>query len=126
MTGQFARLHVYRWLFWSPALAEMRTRHRQIALVMVWDLAQPVSMMMVMITVFSAFIKPPVEAPPCFLFAYTGLLTLLPANTASNGLPSIDVSMNLVTKSNLFLRESGADGEDISISLEYQDVGKIS
>jgi lipopolysaccharide transport system permease protein len=105
MTGHLARLHAYRGLLWNLALAEMKARHRQTALGMVWALAQPISMMVVMTAVFSIFVKLPVEGAPYFLFAYTGVLTwLLLANTVSNGLPSIVANMSLVTKAS-FPRE---------------------
>ncbi len=105
MTRHLARLHAYRGLLWNLALAEMKARHRQTVLGMVWALAQPVSMMMVMTAVFSIFIKLPVEGAPYFLFAYTGVLTwLLLATTVSNSLPSIVANMSLVTKAN-FPRE---------------------
>jgi lipopolysaccharide transport system permease protein len=105
MTRHLTRLHAYRGLLWNLALAEMKARHRQTALGMVWALVQPVSMMLVMTAVFSVFVKLPLENAPYALFAYIGVLTwLLFANTLSNGLSSIVANMNLVTKAS-FPRE---------------------
>lgn len=105
MMQHLARLIRYRGLLWNLAWGDLKARHRQTALGMVWALVQPISMMLVFTVVFSLFVKVPVQGAPYALFAYTGLLSwLFLANSISAGLPSVVSNMNLVTKAN-FPRE---------------------
>ncbi len=100
-----ARLIRYRGLLWTLAAGELKARHRQTVLGLVWAVAQPVSMMLVFLVVFSVFVKVEVKGAPYALFVYTGLLSwLFFSNCMSLGLPSVVVNMNLVTKAN-FPRE---------------------
>jgi len=105
MTRHLARLVQYRGLLWTIALSELKARHRQTVLGIVWAVAQPVSMMLVFLVVFSVFVKVQVEGAPYALFVYIGLLSwLFFSNCMSLGLPSVVANMNLVTKAN-FPRE---------------------
>jgi len=105
MRYHLKRLVQYRELIWMLALSELKGRHRQTMLGMIWALLQPVSLMLIFTVVFSIFVKVPIQGMPYALFAYTGLISwLFVANSLSIGLPSIVGSMNLVTKAS-FPRE---------------------
>lgn len=105
MRQHLTRLIRYRGLLWNLALGDLKARHRQTTLGMLWALAQPLSMLLVFAVVFSVFVKVPVGDIPYVLFAYTGLLNwLFFANSLSAGLPSVVSNMNLVTKAS-FPRE---------------------
>ena len=94
---------------------------------MLLTMAPPISMIVAMTAMLSVSVKPAMERVPYFLFAYTGMVTvLLLVNMVSNGLPGIVANMNLPKSSNFPWRVAGADGWDISISLESQNAGKFS
>jgi lipopolysaccharide transport system permease protein len=89
----------YRELLWLLAVADLKARHRQAALGMIWALAQPVAMMVVFTVVFSIFIRVPVEGMPYAVFAYIGYVSwLFFANALSAAFHSIVANMNLVAK----------------------------
>ena len=105
MTGYFARLYVYRGLLWNLALAELKARHRQTVLGLLWAVAQPISMMVVTTVVFSTFVRVKDDMVPYAIVVYVGLWSwLLFANSLTASVGSIVASMNLVTKAN-FPRE---------------------
>jgi len=105
MSEHLRRLIAYRGLLWNLALAELKARHRQTALGMLWAIAQPLSMMVVTTVVFSMFVRVAEEAVPYAIVAYVGLWTwLLFANSLTASVASIVANMNLVTKAN-FPRE---------------------
>src|SRR5262245_15733786 len=105
MLEHLRRLIAYRGLLWNLALAELKARHRQTALGMLWAIAQPLSMMVVTTVVFSMFVRVAEEAVPYAIVAYVGLWTwLLFANSLTASVASIVANMNLVTKAN-FPRE---------------------
>ncbi len=105
MKQDLARLIRYRGLLWNLAVGDLKARHRQTTLGMIWALVQPVSMMLVFVVVFSVFVRVPMDNVSYALFAYTGLLSwLFFANSLSAGLPSVVSNMNLVTKAS-FPRE---------------------
>jgi lipopolysaccharide transport system permease protein len=105
MTGNFSRLYVYRGLLWNLARAELKARHRQTVLGLVWAVAQPISMMVVTTVVFSAFVRIQDDTVPYAIVAYVGLWSwLLFANSLTASVASIVGNMNLVTKAN-FPRE---------------------
>lgn len=99
MMHHLVRLFHYRGLLWLLALSELKARHRQTLLGMLWALVQPVSMMLVFLVVFSVFIRVPVEGVPYAVFAYMGLWSwLFFSNSIATGLPSVVGNMSLVTK----------------------------
>jgi homopolymeric O-antigen transport system permease protein len=105
MLEHLRRLIAYRGLLWNLALAELKARHRQTALGMLWAIAQPLSMMVVTTIVFSMFVRVSEEAVPYAIIAYVGLWSwLLFANSLTASVASIVGNMNLVTKAN-FPRE---------------------
>lgn len=105
MLEHLRRLISYRGLLWNLALAELKARHRQTALGMLWAIAQPLSMMVVTTVVFSMFVRISEDAVPYAIVAYVGLWSwLLFANSLTASVASIVASMNLVTKAN-FPRE---------------------
>ena len=55
MFEHLRRLMAYRGLLWNLALAELKARHRQTTLGMLWAIAQPLSMMVVTTIVRPAF-----------------------------------------------------------------------
>jgi homopolymeric O-antigen transport system permease protein len=105
MLEHLRRLLSYRGLLWNLALAELKARHRQTALGMLWAIAQPLSMMVVTTVVFSMFVRISEDAVPYAIVAYVGLWSwLLFANSLTASVASIVANMNLVTKAN-FPRE---------------------
>lgn len=105
MLEHLRRLISYRGLLWNLALAELKARHRQTALGMLWAIAQPLSMMVVTTVVFSMFVRISEDAVPYAVVAYVGLWSwLLFANSLTASVASIVTNMNLVTKAN-FPRE---------------------
>jgi len=105
MLEHLRRLIAYRGLLWNLALAELKARHRQTALGMLWAIAQPLSMMVVTTVVFSMFVRLSDDAVPYAIVAYVGLWSwLLFANSLTASVASIVGNMNLVTKAN-FPRE---------------------
>lgn len=105
MLEHLRRLISYRGLLWNLALAELKARHRQTALGMLWAIAQPLSMMVVTTVVFSVFVRISEDAVPYAIVAYVGLWSwLLFANSLTASVASIVANMNLVTKAN-FPRE---------------------
>jgi lipopolysaccharide transport system permease protein len=105
MLDHLRRLIAYRGLLWNLALAELKARHRQTALGMLWAIAQPLSMMVVTTVVFSMFVRLSDDAVPYAIVAYVGLWSwLLFANSLTASVASIVGNMNLVTKAN-FPRE---------------------
>lgn len=105
MLEHLRRLISYRGLLWNLALAELKARHRQTALGMLWAIAQPLSMMVVTTVVFSMFVRISEDAVPYAVVAYVGLWSwLLFANSLTASVASIVANMNLVTKAN-FPRE---------------------
>lgn len=105
MLEHLRRLISYRGLLWNLALAELKARHRQTALGMLWAIAQPLSMMVVTTVVFSMFVRISEDAVPYAIVAYVGLWSwLLFANSLTASVASIVANMNLVTKAN-FPRE---------------------
>lgn len=105
MIEHLRRLISYRGLLWNLALAELKARHRQTALGMLWAIAQPLSMMVVTTVVFSMFVRISEDAVPYAIVAYVGLWSwLLFANSLTASVASIVANMNLVTKAN-FPRE---------------------
>ena len=105
MFEHLRRLIAYRGLLWNLALAELKARHRQTALGMLWAIAQPLSMMVVTTIVFSMFVRVSEETVPYAIVAYVGLWSwLLFANSLTASVSSIVANMNLVTKAN-FPRE---------------------
>lgn len=105
MMQHVTRLIRYRGLLWNLALSELKAKHRQTALGMMWALLQPVSLMVVYAIVFSVFVSVPVKDVPYALFAYVGLVTwLFFATSLSTGTVSVVAQMNLITKAN-FPRE---------------------
>lgn len=105
MFEHLRRLISYRGLLWNLALAELKARHRQTALGMLWAIAQPLSMMVVTTVVFSMFVRISEDAVPYAIVAYVGLWSwLLFANSLTASVASIVANMNLVTKAN-FPRE---------------------
>jgi len=105
MLEHLRRLISYRGLLWNLALAELKARHRQTALGMLWAIAQPLSMMVVTTVVFSVFVRISEDAVPYAIVAYVGLWSwLLFANSLTASVASIVTNMNLVTKAN-FPRE---------------------
>lgn len=105
MLEHLRRLISYRGLLWNLALAELKARHRQTALGMLWAIAQPLSMMVVTTVVFSMFVRISEDAVPYAIVAYVGLWSwLLFANSLTASVASIVTNMNLVTKAN-FPRE---------------------
>jgi lipopolysaccharide transport system permease protein len=105
MLEHLRRLLSYRGLLWNLALAELKARHRQTALGMLWAIAQPLSMMVVTTVVFSMFVRISEDAVPYAIVAYVGLWSwLLFANSLTASVASIVTNMNLVTKAN-FPRE---------------------
>ncbi len=105
MIQHVTRLVRYRGLLWNLALSELKAKHRQTALGMVWALLQPVSLMVVYAIVFSVFVNVPVKDAPYALFAYVGLISwLFFATSVSTGTVSVVAQMNLITKAN-FPRE---------------------
>ena len=105
MLDHLRRLISYRGLLWNLALAELKARHRQTALGMLWAIAQPLSMMVVTTVVFSMFVRISEDAVPYAIVAYVGLWSwLLFANSLTASVASIVTNMNLVTKAN-FPRE---------------------
>lgn len=105
MLPHFRRLLSYRGLLWNLALSELKARHRQTALGMLWAIAQPLSMMVVTTVVFSIFVKLSEDTVPYAMVAYIGLWCwLLFANSLTASVPSIVTHMNLVTKAS-FPRE---------------------
>jgi len=105
MLEHLRRLISYRGLLWNLALAELKARHRQTALGMLWAIAQPLSMMVVTTVVFSVFVRISEDAVPYAIMAYVGLWSwLLFANSLTASVASIVTNMNLVTKAN-FPRE---------------------
>jgi lipopolysaccharide transport system permease protein len=105
MLEHLRRLLSYRGLLWNLALAELKARHRQTALGMLWAIAQPLSMMVVTTVVFSMFVRISEDPVPYAIVAYVGLWSwLLFANSLTASVASIVTNMNLVTKAN-FPRE---------------------
>jgi lipopolysaccharide transport system permease protein len=105
MLEHLRRLLSYRGLLWNLALAELKARHRQTALGMLWAIAQPLSMMVVTTVVFSMFVRISEDPVPYAIVAYVGLWSwLLFANSLTASVASIVANMNLVTKAN-FPRE---------------------
>ena len=105
MLEHLRRLISYRGLLWNLALAELKARHRQTALGMLWAIAQPLSMMVVTTVVFSMFVRISEDAVPYAIVAYVELWSwLLFANSLTASVASIVANMNLVTKAN-FPRE---------------------
>lgn len=105
MRHHLVRLLRYRELLWLLARSELKARHRQTLLGMLWALVQPVSMMLVFLAVFSVFVRVPVEGVPYAVFAYLGLWSwLFFSNSIATGMPSVVGNMNLVTKAS-FPRE---------------------
>jgi lipopolysaccharide transport system permease protein len=105
MLEHLRRLISYRGLLWNLALAELKARHRQTALGMLWAIAQPLSMMVVTTVVFSMFVRISEDPVPYAIVAYVGLWSwLLFANSLTASVASIVTNMNLVTKAN-FPRE---------------------
>lgn len=106
MTKQVGRLIRYRGLLWTLTLSELKARHRQTVLGILWAIVQPIAMMLVFVVVFSVAARVPLAGDtPYALFAYAGLVPwLFFANSLSQGLPSIVANMNLVTKAS-FPRE---------------------
>lgn len=106
MNRHLKQLFRYRGLLWTLTVGELKARHRQTVLGIVWSLVQPVTMMLVFVAVFSVFARVPLEGgTPYALFAYTGLISwLFFANSLAQGLTSIVTNMNLITKAN-FPRE---------------------
>ena len=100
-----ARLARYRGLLWILSSSELKARHRQTVLGLLWAVAQPLSMMLVFTVVFSVFVRVPVEGAPYALFAFTGLWAWQFFSSAlSQGLTSVVASINLITKAS-FPRE---------------------
>ena len=98
MLEHLRRLISYRGLLWNLALAELKARHRQTALGMLWAIAQPLSMMVVTTVVFSMFVRISEDAVPYAIVAYVGLWSwLLFANSLTASVASIVANMNLVT-----------------------------
>src|SRR5678810_1114118 len=105
MLEHLRRLISYRGLLWNLALAELKARHRQTALGMLWAIAQPLSMMVVTTVVFSIYVRISEDAVPYAIVAYVGLWSwLLFANSLTASVASIVANMNMVTKAN-FTRE---------------------
>jgi lipopolysaccharide transport system permease protein len=105
MLEHLCRLISYRGLLWNLALAELKARHRQTALGMLWAIAQPLSMMVVTTIVFSMFVRVSDGTVPYAIVAYVGLWSwLLFANSLTASVASIVTNMNLVTKAS-FPRE---------------------
>lgn len=106
MVEHFKRLVRYRGLLWNLAVSELKSKHRQTALGMLWALLQPVSLMVVYAVVFSVFVNVPIrQGVPYALFAYVGLVTwLFFATSFSTGTTSVVSQMNLITKAS-FPRE---------------------
>lgn len=99
MIGHLSRLIRFRELLWMLAMSELKARHRQTMLGVLWALAQPLSMMLVFTVVFSLFVKVPIQGASYAVFAYIGLWSwLFFANCLSNGITSVVANMNLVTK----------------------------
>ena len=99
------RLMRHRELLWLLALSEIKAKHRQTALGLLWAVIQPVGMAAMFTLVFSVFVQIPVNGVPYPIFAYTGLVCwLFVSNSLSLGLPSVVGHANLVTKAN-FPRE---------------------
>jgi lipopolysaccharide transport system permease protein len=99
------RLIQYRSLLWNLASSELKAKHRQTALGMIWALLQPVSLMAVYTLVFSTIVNVPVQQVPYTLFAYVGLVSwLFFAASLSAGTLSVVAQMNLITKAS-FPRE---------------------
>lgn len=99
MGAYFGRLMDYRELLWLLAMSDLKARHRQTALGMVWAVVQPVLMMLVFTVVFSVFVHVEIQEAPYALFAYIGLISwLFLANSLSAGIPSIVSQMSLITK----------------------------
>jgi|CXWL01.1.fsa_nt_gi lipopolysaccharide transport system permease protein len=95
----------HRELLWLLALSEIKAKHRQTALGLLWAVIQPVGMAAMFTLVFSVFVQIPVNGVPYPIFAYTGLVCwLFVSNSLSLGLPSVVGHANLVTKAN-FPRE---------------------
>lgn len=119
MKDHLMRLIRYRGLLWTLALGELKARHRQTALGVLWALVQPVSMMLVFLTVFSVFVKVPVEGVSYAVFAYTGLLSwLFFANSLSLGSSSIVANMSLITKAS-FPREVIPLSRVLTVSFDF-------
>ena len=78
-------MHAYRGLPWNLALTEVRgaSSTNRIGLGILWALAQPVLMMMVVAAVFSVFVKLPVEGAPT---SYSLVLAFEPAIAGQHGL----------------------------------------
>jgi lipopolysaccharide transport system permease protein len=105
MLENVRRLISYRGLLWNLALAELKARHRQTALGMLWAIVQPLSMMVATTVVFSMFVRTSEQAVPYAIVAYVGLWSwLLFANSLTASVASVVANMNLVTKAN-FPRE---------------------
>ncbi len=119
MLNHLRRLIQYNGLLWTLAQAEIRARHRQTLLGILWAGMQPLSIMVVFLIVFSIFVRIPVEGVPYPLFVYTGLwLWLFFANSLSAGLPSIVGNMNLVTKAN-FPREVIPLSKVLTVAVDF-------
>jgi lipopolysaccharide transport system permease protein len=105
MPRALERLLRYRTLLWTLTFGELKARHRQTVLGILWTLIQPLSMMLVFTVVFSLFVKVSVQGVPYALYAYSGLVIwLFVSNSLSSGLMSVISSMNLITKAS-FPRE---------------------
>ena len=103
--AELRRLVQYRDLLWMLALGELRAKHRQTALGMLWAVFQPLVMMVVFAVVFSSVIGVSMGRVPYVPFAFVGVLCwLLLANSVSAGMSSVVSNMNLLSKAN-FPRE---------------------
>ncbi len=103
--AELRRLVQYRDLLWMLALGELRAKHRQTALGMLWAVFQPLAMMIVFAVVFSSVLGVSMGRVPYVPFAFVGVLCWhLLASSVSAGMSSVVSNMNLVSKAN-FPRE---------------------